>query len=118
MVVTPILQLSLVCRLFLSQLINRDHEVMNRAVLIGALTAVLGSILVSLDTDELTGPGFAAVDRRVPALPDRRLLSSGPRLLPRLMCRNHQRCHFPSLASPACAPSAAPTSCASEAQSP
>ncbi len=55
MVVTPILQLSLVFRLFLSQLINRDHEVMNTAVLIGAFTAVLGSILVSLDTDELTG---------------------------------------------------------------
>jgi drug/metabolite transporter (DMT)-like permease len=54
MVVTPILQLSLVFRLFLSQLINRDHEVMNAAVLIGALTAVLGSILVSLDTGELT----------------------------------------------------------------
>ena len=55
MVVTPILQLSLVFRLFLSQLINRDHEVMNNAVLIGAFTAVLGSILVSFDTDELTG---------------------------------------------------------------
>ena len=54
MVVTPILQLSLVFRLFLSQLINRDHEVMNTAVLIGALTAVLGSILVALDTEELT----------------------------------------------------------------
>ena len=54
MVVTPILQLSLVFRLFLSQLINRDHEVMNAAVLIGAFTAVLGSILVSLDTDALT----------------------------------------------------------------
>ena len=54
MVVTPILQLSLVFRLFLSQLINRDHEVMNTAVLIGAVTAVLGSVLVSLDTDELT----------------------------------------------------------------
>ena len=53
MVVTPILQLSLVFRLFLSQLINRDYEVMNAAVLIGAFTAVLGSILVSLDTDEL-----------------------------------------------------------------
>jgi hypothetical protein len=53
-VVTPILQLSLVFRLFLSQLINRDHEVMNTAVLIGAFTAVLGSILVSLDTEELT----------------------------------------------------------------
>jgi drug/metabolite transporter (DMT)-like permease len=54
MVVTPILQLSLVFRLFLSQLINRDHEVMNAAVLIGGFTAVLGSLLVSLDTDELT----------------------------------------------------------------
>jgi drug/metabolite transporter (DMT)-like permease len=54
MVVTPILQLSLVFRLFLSQLINRDHEVMNTAVVIGAFTAVLGSMLVSLDTDELT----------------------------------------------------------------
>ena len=48
MVVTPILQLSLVFRLFLSELINRDYEVMNTAVLVGALTAVLGSILVSL----------------------------------------------------------------------
>jgi drug/metabolite transporter (DMT)-like permease len=54
MVVTPILQLSLVFRLFLSQWINRDHEVMNAAVLIAAFTAVLGSILVALDTDELT----------------------------------------------------------------
>ena len=54
MVVTPILQLSLVFRLFLSQLINRDHEVMNTAVLIGAGTAVLGSILVSLPTNELS----------------------------------------------------------------
>ena len=54
MVVTPILQLSLVFRLFLSQLINRDHEVMNTAVVIGAFTAVLGSMLVSLDTEEVT----------------------------------------------------------------
>ena len=54
MVVTPILQLSLVFQLFLSQLINRDYEVMNSAVLIGAFTAVLGSILVSLETEELT----------------------------------------------------------------
>ena len=53
MVVTPILQLSLVFRLFLSQLINRDYEVMNSAVIIGAFTAALGSILVALDTDEL-----------------------------------------------------------------
>jgi drug/metabolite transporter (DMT)-like permease len=54
MVVTPILQLSLVFRLLLSQWINRDHEVMNTAVLIGAIAAVLGSILVALPTDELS----------------------------------------------------------------
>jgi len=54
MVVTPILQFSLVFRLFLSQWINRDYEVMNAAVLTGAFTAVLGTILVSLDTNELT----------------------------------------------------------------
>jgi drug/metabolite transporter (DMT)-like permease len=61
MVVTPILQLSLVFRLFLSQLINRDYEVMNIAVLIGAFTAVSGSMLVSLDTDVLTSlPGLPA----------------------------------------------------------
>jgi drug/metabolite transporter (DMT)-like permease len=53
MVVTPILQLSLVFRLMLSQWINRDHEIINTAVCVGALTAVLGSILVSLDTDGL-----------------------------------------------------------------
>ncbi len=53
MVVTPVLQLSLVFRLFLSQWINRDYEVMNATVLVGAFTAVLGSILVALDTDEL-----------------------------------------------------------------
>jgi drug/metabolite transporter (DMT)-like permease len=53
MVVTPILQLSLVFRLLLSQCINRDYEVMNAAVLVGALTAVLGSMLVALDTDAL-----------------------------------------------------------------
>ena len=34
-------------------MINRDYEVMNTAGLIGAFTAVLGSILVSLDTDEM-----------------------------------------------------------------
>jgi len=64
MVVTPILQLSLVFRLMLSQSINRDHEVMNLAVIIGAVTAVLGSFLVSLDTDQLASwldlpPGLA-----------------------------------------------------------
>jgi uncharacterized membrane protein len=53
MVVTPILQLSLVFRIGLSQWINREHEVMNTAVFVGALTAVLGSILVSLETDQL-----------------------------------------------------------------
>jgi drug/metabolite transporter (DMT)-like permease len=53
MMVTPILQLSLVFRLILSQWINRDHEVVNAAVFVGAFTAVLGSILVSVNTDDL-----------------------------------------------------------------
>jgi drug/metabolite transporter (DMT)-like permease len=53
MMVTPILQLSLIFRLFLSQWINRDHEVVNAAVFVGAFTAVLGSVLVSVNTDDL-----------------------------------------------------------------
>jgi hypothetical protein len=63
-VVTPILQLSLVFRLMLSQWINRDHEVMNTAVIIGALAAVLGSILIALDTDELMGFRICRRDSR------------------------------------------------------
>jgi drug/metabolite transporter (DMT)-like permease len=51
MVVTPILQLSLVFRVFLSWLINREYEVLNASVLIGAAAAIIGSILVSLSTD-------------------------------------------------------------------
>ena len=62
MVVTPILQLSLVFRLFLSQLINRDHEVMNAAVLIGAFTAVLGSILQRARRDQHVVPAGGALD--------------------------------------------------------
>ena len=54
-VVTPILQLSLVFRLGLSQWINREHEVMNAAVIVGAVTAVLGSLLVAIPTDALAG---------------------------------------------------------------
>jgi len=54
MVVTPILQLALAFRLFLSHWINRDQEVLNAAVVAGAVTAVVGSILVSLNTDNLT----------------------------------------------------------------
>ena len=53
MVVTPILQLALVFRLFLSYWINPGQEVVNTAVFAGAATAVLGSILVSLNTDDL-----------------------------------------------------------------
>jgi drug/metabolite transporter (DMT)-like permease len=61
MVVTPVLQLSLVFRLFLSEVINRDYEVMNVAVLVGAFTAVTGSMLVSLDSELLTSlPGLPA----------------------------------------------------------
>ncbi|HTW52213.1 MAG TPA: DMT family transporter [Stellaceae bacterium] len=54
-VVTPILQLSLVFRLGLSQWINREHEVMNIAVIVGAFAAVLGSLLVALPSDMLAG---------------------------------------------------------------
>jgi len=53
MVVTPILQLSLIFRIFLSQLLNRDYEVMNTAVVVGSLVAVIGSIMVSMTTDYL-----------------------------------------------------------------
>jgi len=53
MVVQPILQLSLIFRLGLSQWINREHEVMNLAVILGAVAAVVGALLVSLNTDEL-----------------------------------------------------------------
>ena len=42
MVVTPILQLSELSGLFLSQWINRDYEVMTTAVLVGALTTGAG----------------------------------------------------------------------------
>ena len=52
-VVTPILQLSLVFRLGLSQWMNREHEVMNTAVIVGAFTAVAGSLLVSIPSDML-----------------------------------------------------------------
>lgn len=53
MVVTPILQLSLIFRILLSQLLNRDYEIMNAAVIIGSIVAVVGSIGVSMNTDYL-----------------------------------------------------------------
>lgn len=55
MVVVPILQLSLIFRIVLSQLLNRDYEVMNAAVIIGSIIAVIGSIGVSMNTDYLLG---------------------------------------------------------------
>ncbi len=65
-VVTPILQLSLVLRLLFSQVLNKEHEIMNAAVLTGAAAAVIGSILVSLDTGYAVSalglaPGLARV---------------------------------------------------------
>jgi drug/metabolite transporter (DMT)-like permease len=51
MVVTPILQLSLVFRLFLSQLLNREHEVLNARIIIGSAVAILGAVTVSLHTE-------------------------------------------------------------------
>jgi hypothetical protein len=50
-VVTPILQLSLVFRVFLSSWLNREYEVLNAGVIVGATAAIVGSVLVSLDTD-------------------------------------------------------------------
>jgi uncharacterized membrane protein len=47
MVVTPILQLSLVFRLFLSQLINRDHEVMNTALRLQKLIIGMAPCIVT-----------------------------------------------------------------------
>jgi drug/metabolite transporter (DMT)-like permease len=51
LVVTPILQLSLIFRVFLSWLINREYEVLNAGVIVGSTAAIMGSILVSLNTD-------------------------------------------------------------------
>jgi drug/metabolite transporter (DMT)-like permease len=51
MVVTPILQLSLVFRLFLSQILNREHEVLNARIIFGSAVAILGAVMVSLNTD-------------------------------------------------------------------
>jgi uncharacterized membrane protein len=51
LVVTPILQLSLVFRVFLSWLINREYEVLNASVIVGSAAAIIGSILVSLNAD-------------------------------------------------------------------
>ena len=51
MVVTPILQLSLVFRVLLSWLLNREYEVLNISVIVGSAAAIIGSILVSMSTD-------------------------------------------------------------------
>lgn len=53
MVVVPILQLSLIFRLFLSQIFNREYEVMNAAVIVGSVVAVIGAIGVSMNTNYL-----------------------------------------------------------------
>jgi len=51
MVVTPILQLSLVFRVLLSWLLNREYEVLDVSVIVGSAAAIIGSILVSMSTD-------------------------------------------------------------------
>ncbi|HEY7248560.1 MAG TPA: DMT family transporter [Xanthobacteraceae bacterium] len=71
MVVTPILQLSLVFRVLLSWLMNREYEVLNVSVIVGSAAAIVGSILVSLSTDyvvsvlALPGPIAAALRFRL-----------------------------------------------------
>ena len=59
MVVTPLLQLSLIFRLALSQWMNRRHEIMNWGVMVAAIAAVAGSVVVALDTDALLAAAHA-----------------------------------------------------------
>src|SRR5262245_1459335 len=74
MVVTPILQLSLVFRLLLSQLINRDHEVMNLDRCLHRGAAFDPGLRRHRRAHDLAG--LATVAHRLPALPPRRPLSS------------------------------------------
>jgi len=51
MLVTPILQLSLVFRFLFSTWFNADHEAFGALVIAGVVTSVLGSLTVAVDTD-------------------------------------------------------------------
>jgi drug/metabolite transporter (DMT)-like permease len=51
MLVMPLLQMSLVFRVLLSTWLNPDHEVFGSFVLAGIATAIIGALLVSVDTE-------------------------------------------------------------------
>jgi len=53
MVVSPLLQFSLLFRLLFSSLLNPDHEIFGRLVVAGVATSILGSLAVAADTDTI-----------------------------------------------------------------
>src|SRR5262249_18557274 len=55
MLVTPLMQLSLVFRLGFSMWINPDHEIFGALVIAGSLISILGACLVSIDTGAILG---------------------------------------------------------------
>jgi drug/metabolite transporter (DMT)-like permease len=53
MVVSPLLQFSLLFRLLFSKLFNPDHEIFGWLVVAGVTTSIVGSLAVSADTDAI-----------------------------------------------------------------
>jgi drug/metabolite transporter (DMT)-like permease len=53
MLVSPLLQFSLLFRLLFSKLFNPDHEIFGRLVVAGVATSIIGSLAVSADTDAI-----------------------------------------------------------------
>ncbi len=51
LVVSPLLQFSLVFRLLFAKLVNPDHEIFGWLVVAGVATSIVGSLAVSADTD-------------------------------------------------------------------
>ncbi|HSM42656.1 MAG TPA: EamA family transporter [Afifellaceae bacterium] len=66
-VVVPIQRLSVVFRLLFNGLINREHEVFDRWIVVSILFAVVGAIALTADTDMLLG-ALNAPDRLVAIL--------------------------------------------------
>ena len=53
MLVSPLLQFSLLFRLLFSKLVNPDHEIFGWLVVTGVATSIIGSLVVSADTDAI-----------------------------------------------------------------
>jgi drug/metabolite transporter (DMT)-like permease len=53
MVVSPLLQFSLLFRLLFSRLFNPDHEIFGRLVVAGVATSIMGSLAVAADTEAI-----------------------------------------------------------------